>query len=316
METVIVKLTATPPYDFDLTAAAATHFRGQYGAENFQDGVLQRLLNLGEHLCLASVRSVGTVDVPQLELELKATSLDETIVAEACHQVSWIVGTDQNLTPFYNMALEEPKLALLIQGLWGLHISHTVSVYEALISAIIGQQVNSHVAHLLWNLLIQTFGPSVQVAGVTYYAFPQPEALVAAGMDGLRSIKLSTRKAEYILEITSRVASEELDLEDLRIHSDEDVIRTLTSLRGIGLWTAQWLLIHALGRPDGFPANDLALQRTLGILLNDGHHLHPEEASEYSRHWSPFRSYVTTYLFAAVRSGRLNTLFPGGKSAS
>lgn len=316
METVIVKLTATPPYDFDLTAAAATHFSGQYGAENFQDGVLQRLLNLGEHLCLASVHSVGTVGMPQLELELKATSLDEAIVAEACHQVSWIVGTGQNLTPFYNMALEEPNLALLIQGLWGLHIPHTVSVYEALVSAIIGQQVNSHVARLLWNLLIQTFGPSMQVAGVTYNAFPRPQALVAGGLDGLRSIKLSTRKAEYILEITSRVASGELDLEDLRIHSDEDVIRTLTSLRGVGLWTAQWLLIHALGRPDGFPANDLALQRTLGILLNDGHPLHPEEASEYSRHWSPFRSYVTTYLFAAVRSGRLNTLFPVGKSAS
>ena len=313
METVIVKLTATPPYDFDLTAAAATHFSGQYGAENFQDSVFQRLLNLGGHLCLASVRSVGTIDIPQLELELKAASLDEAIVTEACRQISWILGTDQNLTPFYNMALEEPKLASLIQELWGLHIPLTVSVYEALVSAIVGQQINSHVARMLWNLLIKTFGPSMQVAGVTYNAFPQPEALLAAGMDGLRSVKLSTRKAEYILGITSRVTSEELDLEDLRNHSDEDVIRTLISLRGIGSWTAQWLLIHALGRSDGFPSNDLALQRTLGILLNDGHPLRPEEASEHSRHWSPFRSYVTTYLFAAVRSGRLSTLFPVGQ---
>ena len=314
METVIVRLTATPPYDFDLTAAAVTHFSEQYGAENFQDGVLQRLLNLGEHLCLASVHSVGTVDMPQLELELKATSLDEAIVAEACHQVSWIVGTDQNLTPFYNMALEEPKLALLIQGLWGLHIPHTVSVYEALVSAIIGQQVNSHVARLLWNLLIQTFGPSMQVAGITYYAFPRPEALVAAGINGLRFIKLSTRKAEYIMDITGRVTSGGLDLEDLITYPDEDVIRTLTSLRGVGLWTVQWLLIHALSRIDGFPADDLALQRALGILLKDGSPLHPEEALEYSQHWSPFRSYVTTYLFAAIRSGRLAALFPTDKS--
>ena len=212
------------------------------------------------------------------------------------------------------MALAEPKLAPLVRGLWGLHIPQTVSVYEALVSAIIGQQVSSHVARLLWNLLIKTFGPSMPVRGTTYKAFPRPEVLVAAGLDGLRSIKLSTRKAEYILEITQRVTSKELDLEDLRIHPDADAIRMLTSLRGVGLWTAQWLLIHALGRADGFPINDLALQRTMGRLIKDSSSLDPEEVSEYSRQWSPFRSYVTTYLFAAIRSGRLNTLFPVGKS--
>lgn len=316
METAIVKLTATPPYDFDLTAAAATHFSGHYGAEAFQNGVFQRLLSLGEHLCLASVRTMGKVDTPQLELELTATSLDQAIVAEARRQVSWILGTDQNLTSFYNMALEEPKLVPLVRELWGLHIPHTVSVYEALVSAIIGQQVNSHVARLLWNLLIQTFGPSMQARGTTYKTFPRPEVLVAAGLDGLRSTKLSTRKAEYILEITRRVTSKELDLEDLRIHPDADVIRMLTSLRGVGLWTAQWLLIHALGRTDSFPVNDLALQRTLGTLITDGSPLDPEEVSEYSRHWSPFRSYITTYLFAAIRSCRLSTLFPVAKSGS
>jgi DNA-3-methyladenine glycosylase II len=316
LETVIVELAATPPYDFDLTAAAATHFRGQYGAESFGDGVFQRLLDLSKCLCFVSVYSMGTVDIPQLKVELAASSLDEGIIAEACRQVSWLLGIEQNLTPFYNMALQEPRLAPLVRELWGLHIPRTVSVYEGIVSAIVGQQVNSHVARLLWNRLIQTFGLSVQIADVTYHTFPRPEALVVAGVEGLRSVGLSTRKAEYILDISGRVVSGELDLEGLRIHSDEDVIRRLTGLRGVGLWTAQWLLIHALGRMDGFPADDLALQRALGILLKDGSPLRSEEALAYSRRWSPFRSYVTTYLFAAIRSNRLDTLFPAGKSAT
>ncbi len=62
MEQTIVTLTATPPYDFELTAAAATSFRGHYGAEIFQDGIFYRLLDLGDNrLCLASVFSLGTV---------------------------------------------------------------------------------------------------------------------------------------------------------------------------------------------------------------------------------------------------------------
>ena len=71
------------------------------------------------------------------------------------------------------------------------------------------------------------------------------------------------------------------------------------------MWTAQWLLIRGLGRTDGFPHGDLALARTLGQLLGNQRPPWPNEALDYSRRWSPFRSYVTTYIFAAARSGRL-----------
>lgn len=314
MERVTFAMTATPPYDFELTAAAATSFRSHYATEIFQDGIFCRLLDLGgNRLCLASVRSLGTMESPQLQIELTGAALDEDALTEARRQVSWILGLDQDLAPFYSMALQEPTLATLVRAMKGLHIPQTVSVYEALVLAILEQQVNSHVARMLCNLLIQTFGPSLEVAGVTYHAFPRLETLLAAGVEGLRSIKFSTRKAQYILDIADRVASGELDLEGLRSRPDDDVVHALIGIRGVGLWTAQWLLIQALGRPDGFPHGDLALQRTLGILLKGGTLLRPEEALEYSRRWSPFRSYVTTYLFAAIRSGRLAILFPADK---
>ena len=317
MERVTIAMTATPPYDFELTAAAATSFRGHYATEIFQDGIFHRLLDLGDNrLCLASVRSLGTIDSPHLQIELAGAALDEDAVTEARRQVSWILGLDQDLTPFYNMALRDTTLATLVQEMKGLHIPQTVSVYEALVLAILEQQVNSHVARMLCNLLIQTFGPSLEAAGITYYAFPRPETLVRAGVEGLRSIKSSARKAQYILAIADRVASGELDLEGLHSRPDDDVVNTLISIRGVGLWTAQWLLIQALGRPDGFPHSDLALQRTLGTLLKSGTPLRPEEALKCSRCWSPFRSYVTTYLFAAIRSGRLVLLSPDGELKS
>lgn len=308
MKRTTFTLAATPPYDFNLTAAYAVHFRSHHGADIFDGHFFRRLLDLKGHLCLVSVRSLGTLDSPRLELEVAGAALDEAIVAEARRQVAWILGTDEDLTRFYRMAVQDPALAPLVRGLMGLHVPHTVSVYEALVLAILGQQVNSHVAHMLRNLLIKTYGPSTEVSGVTYHAFPQSEVLVTAGVEGLRAIKFSTKKSQYLVDIAAGVASGELNLEGLRGQPDKEVIRALTSLRGVGLWTAHWLLILALGRSDGFPDDDLALQRILGVLVNEGTPLRSEQALEYSRRWLPFRSYVTTYLFAALRSGRLPDL--------
>jgi len=248
-----------------------------------------------------------------VEIEKAGTGLDDDLINQVKCQVAWILGTDQNLAPFCRMAMDDSAVGSLVRSLRGLHVPHTASVYEALVLAILGQQISSHVARIVRTLLIQTYGPSVEVSGVTYYAFPPPEAIVAAGMEGLRAIKFSTRKAEYIVDIAARVISEELDLEGLQHQPDEEVVRTLVGIRGVGLWTAQWLLIRALGRTDGFPHGDLALQRLLGLLMDKGTPLSPEAALEYSRRWLPCRSYVTTYLFAAARSGRFASLSQAGQ---
>jgi len=306
MERTVTILTPTSPYDFDLTGAYVTYFRGHYGADWFQAGVFRRLLDLDNRLCLAKVRSLGTVDSPSLELELQCTALNDSVVSEAQNQVAWLLGIDQDLVPFYRMAYKDPFLAKFARGLRGLLIPQTVSVWEALIFAILGQQVSAHMAHMLRTLFIQAYGFSLKESGVTYHTFPRPEAILRAGVGGLRSIKLGKRKAQFIADIADTFVSGERDLERLRALPDEEIIRSLTRIPGVGPWTAQWVLIRGLCRPDAFPNEDLAFRRYLGLLLKCGSPLRPEEALNYSHGWSPFRSYVTTYVFAAARSGRFN----------
>jgi DNA-3-methyladenine glycosylase II len=243
------------------------------------------------------------VDYPLMQVEIIGDELDEITVTKARQQISRILGIEQDLLPFYRMAQDDTVLSPLMVQLRGLHIPRTASVYESLVLAIVGQQISSHVAGLLRTLLINTYGSVVEVAGHTYHSFPRVSEIAAAGIDGLRVVKLSNRKAQYIVGISNGIMSGELDLENLHSLGDEEVIRKLTSIRGVGLWTAHWLLIRALGRSDGFPYEDLALCRTLSQLLGLAAPLTPKEASEYSQRWSPFRSYATTYLFAAMRSG-------------
>ena len=307
-EHTISTLTPIPPYDFDLTAAYATYFQGHYGAEWYHDGVFRRLLDLGDRVCLVEMRSLGSVDSPSLEMELKCPSPNDAVVSAVLSQVSRLLGIDQELAPFYQMALKDPALTSIAQGLWGLHIPQTTSVWEALVLAILGQQVSAHMARILRTLLVQTYGHSIKDSGSTYHTFPSPEILMEAGTKGLQSIKLSSKKAKYIIDIASMVASRELNLERLRALSDEEVIRTITSIHGVGPWTAQWLLIRGLCRPDAFPHEDLALRRAIVNLLKDANLFRPKETLKHSRQWSPFRSYVTTYIFAAMRSGRFPDL--------
>ena len=255
-------------------------------------------------MTLAVVRSTGTLESPCLEVELKGDSLDDATVSEAQSQIVRLLGIEGDLAPFYDMALADSHLSPFARGLRGLHLPLAVSTYEALILAILGQQISTHVARMLRTLLIETYGSNRQIEGETYYTFPRPEKVVEVGADGLRAIKFSVRKAEYIIDISSRVAFGQLDLDGLRHQSSDEAVEKLTSIRGVGPWTAHWLLVRALGHSDGFPHGDLALQRTMGLLVNGGVPMSAQDALDYSERWLPYRSYVTTYLFAATRSDR------------
>ena len=307
-----------PPFDFDLTAGYLTYFRGRYATDVFENGVYRRLQRLNGGMALLSAWSTGTIDAPMLEAEVQSDSLDEDMIVEARESVAWLLGSDDDLAPFYRMAENDPYLPPVVNGMRGLHITHTATAYEALVLAILGQQISTHVARMLRNLITETYGESMTVDGEVYRAFPSPERLAAAGVEGLRAIKFSRRKAEYISDISSQVASGELDLESMRQQPAEDVVRSLTKIRGIGPWTAHWLLIRALGYPDGFPHGDLAMERMMGMLVNSAADsssppppMSSKEASAFSECWSPFRSYVTTYIFGAGRSGRFEDLVKG-----
>ena len=306
MKTHTSTLKPVAPYSFELTAGYLAYFRGRYGADRFEGGVFSRLLDIDGKLVLAEVREESTSGAPRLEATLFGQDLDEVVVSRARDQIAWMLGIEQDLSGFYEMAGDDAHLKPVIRLMHGLHIPRTASTYEALILAILGQQISIHVARMLRTLLIETYGRSMEHTGATYCAFPAPEALCAAGIDGLRKIKFSGRKSEYIVDIASKVASGELDLDGLRGRSGEEIVERLTALRGIGPWTAHWLMIRSLGHTDGFPEGDLALQRTLGFLANGGRRMSAEEALAYSQRWSPYRSYVVTYLFAGVRSGQLS----------
>ena len=307
METTITEtIVPAAPYDFALTAGQPSYSRDQeYKTEDYGDGTYTRLLDLGDKAALATARATGTVDRPEILVTLTGDELSGEDGRRAARQLEWLLGCDQDLRPFYESAAADPVLAGVVGDFYGYHNTRTASVFEALVQAVMGQQIATAVARVVRNLMIQRYGVRATISGREWYAFPRAATLAAAEVADLRELKLSVRKSEYIQGIARAALEAPEGFEELHGLSDGEVVARMTALRGVGQWTAQWALVRALGRLDGFPAGDLALRRTVSRLYFGGAEITDRELLEFSERWSPWRSYATAYLFAALRAGRV-----------
>ena len=307
METTLTRvIKPTAPYDFELTAGQPNYSRDQeFKTEDYIDGSYIRLLDLGDKAALAKVKSTGSVDDPELTIALTGDNLSDGDAERAGRQISWLLGCDQNLRPFYDAVGDDAVLAEVVEQFYGYHNTRTASVFEALVQAVMGQQIATAVARIVRNLLIQNYGVRASIEGREWYAFPRADALATAEVADLRQLKLSVRKSEYIRGIAQAALESPDGFEGMHDLPDEEVVKRMVALRGVGQWTAQWVLVRALARPDGFPIGDLALRRTVASLYFGGAEINDAELLEFSERWTPWRSYATAYLFAALRAGRV-----------
>lgn len=252
---------------------------------------------------MAVVRPRGGVDDPTLEVELRGGGLTEGDAAATAEQLEWVLGSGQDVRPFYDGTRDDAVMREITGRFYGMHLTHSLTVFESLVLAILGQQIAAAVARVVRRLVVETYGMSETFDGVKYFAFPRPEAIQATKVEELRGLKLSQRKAEYVKGIAAAAVDSSGWLERLRELPGDEAVERLTELRGVGKWSAHWVLTRALGHPDAFPSGDLALQRAVSNLYFGGEKQGEQEIEEFSQRWHPFRAYATGYLFAALRAG-------------
>ncbi len=311
----LLRVEAPEPFDFDLTVGHQTYYRGRAGSDLFAAGVYYRAMWMrGEPLVMAVRPSAdgGAVEV-SLPNGGPAGALEE-----AAEEAARLLGFDVPLDGFYDLLAGDPVLSGAVGRLKGLRLTRSESVFEAMTQAIAGQQISGAVARVIRDALVTRYGVAMEADGNVLHAFPRPETLVDAGAVALRELKLSARKAEYIVGVAEQAAAGELDYDRLDSLGDEEAIARLSAMRGVGRWTAQWALMRALGRVDVLPAGDLALQQTVGDLYFGGRRLAERELDAFAiERWSPYRGLATAYLFAHIRQQRaLSSPPPAREGAS
>ena len=193
----------------------------------------------------------------------------------------------------------DPIMARAITRIGPCLLEPNPNVFEALVDAIISQQISVRAADAIMARLRAAL-PIEAGASIT------PQALLPLEYGALRAAGLSTPKARYIRDLTERVSSGQLNLEGLGELDDERVIEELIVVKGIGRWTAEMILIFSLGRPDVLPVDDLGLLE--GVREAYGLETRPtaKEMRERGEIWRPYRTFATWYMWFIRRLTQQN----------
>lgn len=279
-------LAVRPPFDLN-RLLAFWQMRAIPGVEQVQSGWYRRSVVIGQQNGWVAIGhgpqdhqvqirvSTGLGPVLTLVLSRLKAMLDTRADPETiCHSLS-----------------QDPILAPLIKQLPGLRVPGTFDGYECGVSTILGQQVSVRTATTLAGRLASQFGMahSTPFDALTL-SFPSPESLAAVKVVDLQATGLTTRRAETVKNFANAVADGTIRLDP---GADPDRVREkLLSIPGIGNWTAEYILMRAIGWPDAFPANDLGLMKAAGVSST--------KLREMSENWRPWRSYATMLLWSSL----------------
>ncbi len=179
---------------------------------------------------------------------------------------------------------KDKRLAEVIDTVGPIRRTVDPDLFAGVVHQIVGQQISTAALRTVWKRFRDALGEV------------SPETITAASTDDLQQLGLSYRKVGYIKEFAGKVADGSFDLAGLPEKSDAEAIAQLTTLRGVGVWTAEMLLLFCLERPDVFSYDDLALQRGLRMVY---HHraISRELFEKYRRRYSPYGSVASLYLW-------------------
>ena len=289
-----------PPFNFALSANFLSARDDQIS--NYSNGRYWRVLRAGDKLILATVGFVGDVDEPRLTIELRSNdplAREDRLASE--RQIRLIFDVDFDLKPFYDAMKSDRVMSTLISRLRGLRCGSTPTVFEALIYSITEQQISLNVAFAIQRRLVKEFGDRLEIDGRLYYAFPTPARLASASVDDLQSCGLSMKKAGYIREISRMIVEGSCDVEGLKGYGDEEVIDKLRRIRGVGIWTAELVMVRGMHRFGVTPADDLGLRRCISRYYCGGRMISGDEARRIAERWGEWKGLASFYLIVANR---------------
>ena len=183
------------------------------------------------------------------------------------------------------VAASEPKIARALELAGYPEERIRPTGYKTLLRTIVGQQVSVAAAASVWNKLENHLGAEMA-----------PDKLIASDFDALRACGLSRQKQGYARSLCELVSAGELDLENLPA-DDEAAIAELTRIKGIGRWSAEIYLLFAEGRPDIWPAGDLAVMAGIGKILELDERPQEKATRELAEPWRPHRGAMAIFTW-------------------
>ncbi len=207
-----------------------------------------------------------------------------------------MLGLTVDLQPFYRLVKNNETLDQLVKQFVGVRPPRFPSIFEALINAIACQQLTLDSGILLLNRFAERFGVEFKDGSTILYAFPRPEDLAGASLEDIKKLGFSNQKARAIKELTTKVITTEINLAHLEEMENKEAIEYLSTIRGIGRWSAEYVLLRGLGRLDTFPGDDVGARNNLQQLFHIDKKPNYEEIKKLTYQFHPYEGLVYFHL--------------------
>ncbi len=207
---------------------------------------------------------------------------------------------DTDLKPFYRMAEKDKLLKDLVTQYYGYRIVGQPDLFESLIWAVLGQQINLGFAYTLKQRFVQTFGEKLALGNQDFFLFPSPETVSIISPEQLLPLQFSKQKSHYTIAIAEAFSDGTLSKEKIKALPLLEAKNQLMKIKGIGNWTANYALMKTFHYPNAFPLEDAGLHNAIKNLRNLERKPTPEEVRKIFKKYSGWEAYATLYLWKSL----------------
>jgi DNA-3-methyladenine glycosylase II len=283
------------PFRLDFTAWALRR-RRQNIIDRWDGATYRRVLPFDDVPVEVAVRQTGPCDAPRLQVTLTGPGLRPEFKEQAKTLIEKTLGLRVDLAPFYRMASHDAKLHLLVEKFRGVKPPRFPTIVETLANGFACQQLSLTAGLGMLSRMACTCGLSLKQDGETDYAFPRPEDLLELAPDAIRKLGFSGNKTLAFLELAGNIVSGRINFDSLGKMDNKAVVASLLELRGVGRWTAEYVLLRGLKPLNVFPGDDVGARNRLAKWLRRDEPLDYDGVARVTRRWAPYAGMVYFHM--------------------
>lgn len=212
------------------------------------------------------------------------------------HLINEMLGLNINLKRFYNLTKGDSNLHSLVLRFRGVKPTRFPTLFEAFANAIACQQISLEAGLSILNKFIQRYGISFKDEEGTFYAFPEPAEIMKCKDEDLMSLGFSQHKSETLRQLASEILSHEEMFRHLEQLSNQEIVTQLCQFKGMGRWSAEYVLLRGLGRLEVLPGDDVAVQKAIQKIFHLKQKPLYEKIKEIEQTWNPFAGMIYFHL--------------------
>lgn len=293
--TLEFSLTPVPPFRLDLTVWTLRR-RASNLIDRWDGQTYRRVLALQNFPVEVAVTQTGSANTARLHVTLTGSRIFPETKTLAIQSLERLLGLRIDLTEFYRLSATDKKLSPLVQRFRGAKPPRFPTLFEGLVNAIACQQMSLSLGIILLSRLAEDFGKSIKSADGKVHAFPCPEDVMKLEPLDFRKLGFSLQKGRAIIALAHSCSAGGIQLEQLEKLDNQSVVDQLLELRGIGRWSAEYVLLRGLGRLNVYPGDDVGARNNLKRWLNLRNPLDYDGVGRITKRWQPYAGLVYFHM--------------------